>query len=74
MKKRYFLIILIILLIIFLIYKVKKSDSEVFITKLTHKNTNVKCVHLKDIEKKNIQKNIMIVNNPVIFDKIASKG
>ena len=74
MKKKYFLIILIILLIIFLIYKVKKSDSEVFITKLIHKNTNLKCVHLKDIDKKNIQKNIIIVNNPVMFDKIAYKG
>jgi len=68
-----FFSISIVILSIVIIHKIMNSETDKFITKLLHENTKLRLIYNKERTEKNT-KNTIIINDPIMFDKIAIKG
>lgn len=67
---------LVFLVIIIIIFKLLKTDSSKFIIDVIEKTTDIRFVDRKNLSKvpKEEMKNIIIVNDAAMFDKIATGG
>lgn len=66
------IIIGVVIILILIIYQMTRTSSEEFITKLMNENTSLKLSYKRNST--NNMKGTIVVNNPAMFDKIATRG